>query len=103
MWAQLIKMDVKPEHVADLPTLFGHLQQAEQPDSGLLRTSVFQDRSDPTQAFVVVLFESEAKARIREQDPRRKEALKSVQEFMTDVLAGPPSFVDLDVIQDVTT
>lgn len=101
MWAQLIKMNVKPEMVGDLPTLFEHLREAEQPDSGLLRTTVLQDQKDPTQAYVIVLFESEEKARLREKDERRREVLKGVQEFMASVLASPPEFVDLTVLQDV--
>lgn len=101
MWAQLIKMNVKPEMLSDLPTMFDQLHAAEQPDSGLVRTSVLQDQKDPTQAYVLVVFESEEKARIREQDPRRREALQGVQEFMGTFLAGPPEFVDLTVLQDI--
>lgn len=101
MWAQLITMTVKPEKAAKLPDLFEHLHAAEQPDSGLLRTMVMHDQKDPNRTYVLVVFESEAKARAREQDPRRQEALKPVQAMMADVLDGPPVFVDLMVLRDV--
>ena len=43
------------------------------------------------------MFESEEKARAREQDPRRQEGLKAIQAAMADILAGPPEFTDLTV------
>ena len=101
MWAQQIKMSIKPEMLGDLPKMFAELHAAEQPDSGLLRTFVLQDQKDPTQVYVFVVFESEEKARIREQDPRRREALAAVQTFMNSFVDGPPSFVDFNVLQDV--
>lgn len=102
MWAQLITMTVKPDRTQDLKGLFEQLHALEQPDSGLLRTTALQDQSDPTRAYVLVLFESEEKARAREQDPRRQEGLKGVQAMMADLFATPPAFSDLTVIQDVS-
>jgi hypothetical protein len=43
------------------------------------------------------MFESEEKARAREQDPRCQEALKAMQATIADILAGPPEFTDLTV------
>jgi quinol monooxygenase YgiN len=103
MWAQLIKMRVKPGKEQDLPGLFGQLRAIEQPDSGLLRTTAMQDQNDPSQAYVLVVFESEEKARAREQDPRRQEDLKSVQATMAEFFDGPPQFVDLTVVGDETS
>ncbi|MGB8652264.1 MAG: antibiotic biosynthesis monooxygenase [Mycobacteriales bacterium] len=102
MWAQLIKMTVKPERVQDLPALFEQLRALEQPGSGLVRTTAMQDQQDPSKAYVLVVFESEAKAREREQDPRRQEGLKVVRAAMAELFAGAPEFVDLTVVQDVT-
>jgi hypothetical protein len=102
MWAQLIKMRVKPGREGDLPGLFDELQTAEQPDSGLLRTMGMQDQKDPGWAYVLVVFESEEKARAREQDPRRAEALSSAQAMMGDLFDGAPEFTDLTVIRDVS-
>ena len=102
MWAQLIKMRTKPERQQDLPGLLEELHAAEQPGSGLVRTIVMQDQHDPDQVYVLVVFESEEKARAREQDPRRHEALGSVQAAMAEIFVGPPEFVDLMVLQDVS-
>ena len=43
------------------------------------------------------MFESEEKARAREQDPRRQEGLTAMLAAMADILAGPPEFTDLTV------
>jgi len=102
MWAQLIKMRVKPGKEQDLPSLFEQLDASEQPGSGLLRTMAMQDQNDPSQVYALVVFESEEKAREREQDPRRQEALASAQATMTEVFDGPPEFVDLTVMRDVS-
>jgi hypothetical protein len=48
----------------------------------------------------MVVFESEEKARAREQDPRRRDGLQAVNAAMTGVLDGPPEFVDLIVIEE---
>ena len=102
MWAQLITMRLKPGREQDLPQLFEQLQATEQPGSGLLQTLTMRDQNDPELVYTLVVFESEEKARAREQDPRRQEALKSVQASMADMFAGPPQFVDLTVLQNVS-
>ena len=102
MWAQLIKMRVKPGREQDLPGLFEQLNVIEQPGSGLLRAMAMQDQNDPSRAYVLVVFESEEKARAREQDPRRQEGLKSAQATMAELFDGAPEFVDLTVVQDVS-
>jgi hypothetical protein len=80
--------------------VYDQLTVIEQPDSGLLRTLVMRSQADPSQVYVLVLFESEEQARAREQDPRRQEGLTSIRAGMGDVLDGPPEFFDLDVIRD---
>jgi heme-degrading monooxygenase HmoA len=102
MWAQLMKMSLKPEKEQDLAGVFEQLQALEQPGSGLLRTMTMRDQSDPSQVYVLVVFESEEKARAREQDPRRQEGLKPAQAALAEVLDGAPEFVDLIVAQDVS-
>jgi len=98
MWAQLIKMQLKPGK--DMARLNEQVQAIEQPDSGLLRTMVMRDQKDSGQFYVLVVFENEEKAREREQDPRRQEGVQAVQAMMADMLAGPPEFVDLTVVED---
>jgi len=90
-------MTVRPEREQDLPGLLEQLHAAEQPDSGLVRTMAMRDQNDPSKLSTFVLFESEEKARAREQDPRREEALTSVRAAMAEMFDGPPEFINLTV------
>lgn len=98
MWAQLIKVRVKPG--TDLSALTDVLKAAEQPGSGLLREMFMHDQNDPDSVYVLAMFESEEKARERERDPRRADSQQDVQAFLADVLVAPPEFVDLTVATD---
>lgn len=100
MWAQLQKVSSKPERQAELLGVFEQLQAIEQADSGLSRTLVMRSQADPNLVYVLVLFDSEEKARAREQDPRRQQGLERIRAAMGDVLDGPPEFFDLDVVLD---
>jgi antibiotic biosynthesis monooxygenase (ABM) superfamily enzyme len=100
MWVQLIKTRIKPGEDAALLGIHEQLRAIEQPDSGLLRTTVMRDQKDPEIVYTMVVFESEEKARAREQDPRRRDGLQAVNAAMTGVLDGPPEFVDLIVIEE---
>ena len=100
MWAQLQKISTKPEREADLLDVFDQLHAIEQADSGLLRTTVLRSQADPSLAFALVVFDSEEKARAREQDPRRQQGLERIRAAMGDFLDGPPEFFDLDVLRD---
>ena len=100
MWAQLQKLSSKPEREADLLNAFEQLRAIEQADSGLVRTTVMRSQADPTVMYVLVVFESEEKARAREQDPRRQEGLAHLRATMGDVLDGPAEFFDLNVVHE---
>ena len=100
MWAQLIKMQLKPGN--DTAELDKQLRAAEQPGSGLVRTLVMHDQKDPSQVYALVVFESEDKARAREQDPRRQEGLQAARAMMADIFDGPPEFTDLRVMEEWT-
>jgi len=100
MWAQLQKVSTKPEKEAELLDVFEQVRALEQADSGLLKTMVMRSQADPTQVYVLVVFESEEKARAREQDPRRQPGLESIRAAMGDLLDRPPEFFDLDVLRD---
>jgi quinol monooxygenase YgiN len=102
MWAQLITMRLKPGREADVKGLMEQLQAAEQPDSGLLRTTTMRDINDPSLVYTLVVFENEGKARARENDPRRQEALQAVRATMAEMFEGAPQFVDLTVDFDVS-
>jgi heme-degrading monooxygenase HmoA len=100
MWAQLIEMRLKPgKDTAEMTT---EIRAAEQPGSGLVRSFMMHDQKDPNRVFTLVVFESEEKAREREQDPRRQERLQAGRAIMADIFEGPPVFVDL-VIDDEWT
>jgi quinol monooxygenase YgiN len=100
MWAQLITARLKPGKEADLPKLFEQVQAAEQPGSGLVRSIAMQDQSDPSKVMMLVVFESEEKARAREQDERRQERLVDARATMAAMFDGSQEFVDLNVIND---
>jgi len=94
------KVSSKPEKEAELLDVFEQLHAIEQADSGLLKTMVMRSQADPTLLFVLVVFDSEEKARTREQDPRRQQGLQRIRAAMGDVLDGPPEFFDLNVLRD---
>lgn len=100
MWAQLQRVSSRPEREAELMEVFEQLQAIEQPDSGLRKTMVMRSQADPTQVFVLVVFDSEQRAREREQDPRRAQGLQRIRAALGDVLDGPPEFFDLEVVRD---
>jgi heme-degrading monooxygenase HmoA len=99
MWAQLQRIRTQPEKEAELLDVLEQLKAVEQEDSGLLKTMALRSQSDPSLVFVLVVFDSEEKARAREQDPRRQPGLEGIRAAMGDVLDGPPEFFDLDVLR----
>lgn len=98
MWAQLQKVRTSPDKDAELLDVFQQLRDIEQEDSGLVQTLVMRSQKDPADAFVVVVFQSEEKAREREKDPRRQEPLQRIRAALGNVLDGPPEFFDCDVL-----
>jgi heme-degrading monooxygenase HmoA len=100
MWAQLQRTTSNPANEAKLLSVFDQLKAIEQEDSGLQRTLVMRNQKDPNEVFVLVVFDSEEKAREREQDPRRREGLVAIRAVLGDAIDGPPEFFDLDVIRD---
>lgn len=103
MWAQLITTRLKPGREADLPGLVEQLRAVEQPGSGLLRSTAMQDQNDPSRVYMFVVFESEEAARSRENDPRRQEGLQTARATMAEIFDGAPEFVDLTVVDEVST
>ena len=101
MWAQLITTTLKPGHEGDLQNLVDQLRATEQKGSGLLRSMAMRDQKDPSRVYMLVVFESEEKARERENDPRRASGLNEARATMAEIFAGPPEFVDLVVVDEV--
>jgi len=102
MWAQLITQRLKPGKEDGLQAVLDTLHAAEQPGSGLLRSTAMRDQNDPSRVYMLVQFESEEAARRREQDTRREEGLAEARALMAEILDGPPEFVDLAVLEDMT-
>jgi quinol monooxygenase YgiN len=102
MWAQLITARLKPGREGDLPKMVEQLRATEQPGSGLVRSLTMQDPTDPSRAYVLAVFESEEKARARENDPRRQEGLQTARATMAEIFDGAPEFLDLTVVDEVT-
>jgi len=100
MWAQLLTMRIKPGKEDGLPELLEQIRAREQAGSGLIRTSAMRDQNDPSRVFVLVMFESEEKARERENDAERQAAMATGREMMADIFEGPPEFVDLTVVTE---
>ena len=100
MWAQLITMRLKSGKEEDLPKLFEQLRAVEQPGSGLVRSTAMRDQNDPSRVYTLVVFESEEKARERENDPRRQQGLQAVRATMAEIFDGAPEFVDLTVLDE---
>lgn len=100
MWAQLITTRLKPGREDDLQGLLDQIAAAEQPGSGLVRSTAMRDQDDPSRVLMLVVFESEEAARAREGDPRRQEALEAARATMAEIFDGPPEFVDLTVVSD---
>jgi len=98
MWAQIIKTHLKPGMDSDFVGLMDQFKAIEQPDSGLLRTYALRDAKDPSAVYMMVIFESEEKARLREKDPRRTEGLKAAGQTMGQIFEGDMEFADLDVL-----
>ena len=102
MWAQLITTRLKPGKESEFPRLVEALKQTEQPGSGLVRSIAMRDQKDPGKLYMMVIFESEEKARERENDPRRQEGLQDARAIMQELFDGAPEFVDLEVVSEIT-
>ena len=100
MWAQLIQMRLKPG--ASPAEMIEGIRAAEQAGSGLVRSIFMRDQADASRLVTLVVFESEEKARAREQDPRRAEQLASARSLMADIFDGPLEFTDLEVVDEWT-
>jgi quinol monooxygenase YgiN len=102
MWAQLITTRLKAGCEGELGRLERAIRSAEQPDSGVVRSMMLQDQKDPNRVLMLVVFESEERARARENDPRRQEGLQEARAIMAEIFDGPPEFTDLNLVEEYT-
>lgn len=59
-------------------------------------------RDDASRLYLLVVFESQEKARARENDERRQEPLVKVRTLMGEIFDGAPEFADLDIVEEWT-
>ena len=102
MWAQLITTRLKPGKEDRLQALVDQLRATEQPGSGLVRSTAMRYQKDPGRVYMMVVFESEEKARARENDPRRQEGMQAARATMAEIFDGPPEFVDLTIVDEMS-
>jgi quinol monooxygenase YgiN len=96
----MLTVRLKPGKESELPRVTELLRKAEVPGSGLIRSTSLRDDKDPSRIVYVVVFESEEKARAREQNPAREEMLGEVRELMHEIFEGAPEFADLTVLEE---
>lgn len=101
MWAQLIKTGLKPGKEGELDRLAQQFKDAEQPGSGLVWSATMLDQKDPSVVYMMIVCESEEKARAREQDPRREKGLAEARATMAEIFEGPVEFTDLNVVAEM--
>ena len=68
----------------------------------MLKSLFLRDQADPSRMATLVVFESEERARAREQDPRRAERLGVARSMMAEIFEGTPEFTDLQVVDEWT-
>jgi quinol monooxygenase YgiN len=72
-------------------------QQATEGKATAQRVVVGQDRDDPTRFFNIVFFESYESAMANSELP----GTQAMAEKMASIVSGPPTFHDLDVIDEM--
>jgi len=102
MWAQIIKTQLKAGHDGDFVDLMKHFRETEKPGSGLLHSFAARDQNDPSSVYMLVIFESEEKARIRENDEERQASLEPARRLMGEIFDGAVEFTNLDIVADFT-
>jgi heme-degrading monooxygenase HmoA len=96
----MITSRLKPGRDDDLATLTAQIKAAETPGSGLIHSTATRDSKDPSRVIMFVVFESEEKARERENDSHRQESLAGARVTMQEIFEGPPEFTDLTVVDE---
>jgi len=99
MWAQLVKARFKPGQEAEARRIQEEMAERErQNPTGWLRSIQLQNQNDPREFYSLIFFESEEKARQREQSPERREIVERIQACMD----GRPEFVDFNGVEEIS-
>jgi hypothetical protein len=59
-----------------------------------------RDQNDPSRVLILVMYESEERARERERDPVFQAEMQANNAAMEEIFDGAPEFVDLTVVAE---
>lgn len=93
MWAQIIKVRLKP---GAEETMRGMMDEFEGSNSPINHSVTLQNQRDPSEYYTVVVFESEEAARANENAPEQQERISRIQALYD----GQPEFVDCNVVYE---
>lgn len=91
-------IDCRTSKIDEITALDEHYRAATEGRRTLRRSIVARDRNDPERHIVLAFFDDYDSAMVNSNLPETGEFASKLQEL----LAGPPTFVDLEVVQDLT-
>jgi quinol monooxygenase YgiN len=91
-------IDCRTSKIDEISALDEQYRAATEGTRTLRRSIVARDRNDPDRHFVLAFFDDYDSAMVNSNLPETGEFASKLQEL----LAGPPTFVDLEVVQDLT-
>jgi heme-degrading monooxygenase HmoA len=98
MWAQIVKVRMKPEAEQHRAELIGNMRDRIGRRPGIVNGFVMANQHDEREFYIMTVYESEEKAREGEA------ALATDESFQREraMMGGAPEFVDLTVYESVT-
>jgi len=96
MWGQLIKARLTAGTEEEYAQVREEMMAVTPEGSGLVRATSMRDQDDPTLYYTLVIFESQEKARERENYPE----VRAIMGEMAQLFEGRPEFVSFEVLSD---
>ena len=103
MWAQLRTVRVNDGEADAVRKAMEQLRPSSSQIRDCSARSSCRIRRTLCACSVLVVFESEEKARARENDPRRQEVVQALRASLAEVLQAAPEYTDLNVIADLVS
>ena len=91
-------IDCRTSNLEEISALDEQYRKATAGKTTLRRSIVARDRNDPDRHFVLAFFDDYDAAMANSNLPETGEFAAKLQEL----LDGPPTFLDLDVVEDLT-
>lgn len=91
-------IDCRTSNLDEITALDEQYRKATEGRRTLRRSIVARDRNDPDHHVVLAFFDDYDSAMVNSNLPETGDFASKLQ----GLLAGPPTFVDLDVVQDLT-